>query len=204
MAPKKTPRLSQFSRRRHDDTKFNAYWEANKTAAMEVFNLPELLEVILPNLDMKTLLLAQGVNTKFKTTIENSEECQDKLFFRLKEERGKDGVDMLNPMLVKSRIASGCGSYLGRCKCDACVNEKWTFTFDVSKLPQHASARRMALSWRVQDFCPPSRTPLEYVLRASGGTRIGGWRLPDTEQVGEENWFCPEDYADCDPYYESA
>nr|OQO30500.1 hypothetical protein B0A51_01729 [Rachicladosporium sp. CCFEE 5018] len=205
MAPKKTPRLGQFARRRYEDTKFNAYWEANKTPAMEVFNIPELLEVILPHLDMKTLLFAQGVNTKFKTTIEKSEECQDKLFFRLKEGRGEDGVDMLNPLLVKGRATSGC-RYPDAgmdCTCEQCVNETWTFKIDPSKRPSYASARRMFLSWRVQDICPPAGTTFEYVGLTCTCEVAMGWRVTDPGLSSDEEYDEDEcgDYDDRDYFY---
>lgn len=50
-------------------------------AAHKVFGTVELLEKILVNLDMKTLLLSQRVNADFNTVITESSKCQKKLFF---------------------------------------------------------------------------------------------------------------------------
>ncbi|OQN95884.1 hypothetical protein B0A48_18169 [Cryoendolithus antarcticus] len=160
---------------------------------MEVFNLPELLELILPHLDMKTLLFAQGVNIKFKSTIENSADCQDKLFFRLEAGRGKDGNDMLNPMVVKN-APSTCDLHeqTGNCACKACTTKKWTFNFDVSKMSKIASARRMVLSWSLREHCLAPGTDMQFIDKTPSGEEIMCWRVRDPvihviKETREEN-----------------
>lgn len=50
-------------------------------AAARVFGIVELLEMILDDVDERTLLLSQGFNRTFASTIADSAKYQNKLFF---------------------------------------------------------------------------------------------------------------------------
>ncbi|KAF2211375.1 hypothetical protein CERZMDRAFT_85541 [Cercospora zeae-maydis SCOH1-5] len=52
------------------------------TAMDRVFNTVELLEAILVNLDLKTVLMTQRVHRTWKCTIQSSPRLQEKLFLR--------------------------------------------------------------------------------------------------------------------------
>ncbi|KAK6431673.1 hypothetical protein LTR95_012168 [Oleoguttula sp. CCFEE 5521] len=145
-----------------------------KTPAMEVFDLPKLLAAILHQLDMKTLLFAQRVNKKLMTAIETSEECQDKLFFRLKEAGARAASTCSIPCSSKPPLPPA--RFM-----------EWTFKFDISMLPQHASAHRMALSWILREHCPAAGTAMQFVKKTKSGKEIMGWRVRDpTVRVGAQ------------------
>nr|OQO30501.1 hypothetical protein B0A51_01730 [Rachicladosporium sp. CCFEE 5018] len=135
-------------------------------AATAVFDLPELLDLILLNLDMKTLLLSQRVNKQWKATIDGSPNLQDQLFIKLKDHRGKDGVDAINPLLVKQiqqvpyLITHHTPRNLPRALPGAAIyeNMKCVFAFDLSTLSADASARKMTLSWCKRGNCPDPET----------------------------------------------
>lgn len=73
-----------------------------------VFGAAELLEAILFNVDMRTLLLSQRVSKDFKGTISGSPALQEALFFKAETPattRGRlDGKPMLNPLLRNTQI----------------------------------------------------------------------------------------------------
>lgn len=82
---------------------------ANPTATIEepsavdrVINTIELLEGILINLDMKTLLLSQRVSKQFNAVIAGSTSLQQALFFKQAPKDGhKYGEDGRNPLLIQ-------------------------------------------------------------------------------------------------------
>lgn len=68
--------------------------------AAEVFNIPELLEAILFELDMRSLLSSQAVNRAFEATIRGSDALREKLFFLPVPDEGQDDSELIaNPML---------------------------------------------------------------------------------------------------------
>ncbi|OQO10480.1 hypothetical protein B0A48_03777 [Cryoendolithus antarcticus] len=128
-------------------------------AATAVLELPELLETVLINLDVKTLLLSQRANKQWKAIIESSPDLQDKLFFKLKEHRGGDGVDAVNSLLMtRIRHASAAGPSHGQSIDMLLTSLDCLIAFDLSTLPAHASARRMTLSWCEREQYPAAHT----------------------------------------------
>lgn len=65
----------------HDQTLISGRTMEHSTAVQVVFHIPELLENILRNLDVKELLLCQRVSRDFRRTVEGSLRLRRKLFF---------------------------------------------------------------------------------------------------------------------------
>ncbi|KAK5713984.1 hypothetical protein LTR15_010890 [Elasticomyces elasticus] len=70
-------------------------------AGSRLTNTFELLEQVLLHTDMETIFFAQHVNGAFKTTIKNSRQLQQKLYFIAGE---AEGQPLLNPLLVKKSV----------------------------------------------------------------------------------------------------
>ncbi|KJX95619.1 hypothetical protein TI39_contig4100g00022 [Zymoseptoria brevis] len=86
---------------------------AMSSAASNVFGTAELLELILLDVDMRTLLLGQRVSKDFNNTITSSPSLQEKLFFRVKRNtivRGENpGDPEVNSLLCARDICEATG-----------------------------------------------------------------------------------------------
>ncbi|OQO10477.1 hypothetical protein B0A48_03774 [Cryoendolithus antarcticus] len=106
-------------------------------AVQAVLALPELLEQILINIDMDTLLFAQRVNRTFDATIQSSRTLQETLFFRLKPASTRIGPLVMNPWLTKPRW------FYSAPRTDT---EGWRLSLNPFTLAAESSARKMHLS----------------------------------------------------------
>ncbi|SMY27862.1 unnamed protein product [Zymoseptoria tritici ST99CH_1A5] len=83
------------------------------SAASNVFGTAELLELILLDVDMRTLLLSQRVSRDFNNAITSSPSLQEKLFFRVKRNtavRGEDpGKPQVNSLFLAQDIKQSIG-----------------------------------------------------------------------------------------------
>ncbi|OQN95885.1 hypothetical protein B0A48_18170 [Cryoendolithus antarcticus] len=135
-------------------------------AAIAVLDLPELLESVLIELDMKTLLLSQRVSKQWKASIDCSANLQDKLFFKLKDHRDEDGVDAINTLLVKysGRAPFFSSHHVPRTAPQSSLFDSllepvnYVFAFDLTVMSADASARRMTLSWCKREKYPVAGT----------------------------------------------
>ncbi|KAK6442837.1 hypothetical protein LTR95_000943 [Oleoguttula sp. CCFEE 5521] len=166
------PRLSQFQRQRYEAT-MDVKSKAAAIAGKKVLQIPELLEMVLAHLDIRTLLLLQRVNTTWKATIDNSAELQEKLFYRLTPGTHDNAINtLILPINIITREDFNYSPSFGS-------KTTWLYTLDMSTLPQHASARKMFLSrHRKPRKCPVPRESMCFVEGNYGhvnGPKVSGW-----------------------------
>lgn len=93
----------------HPRNTFNLHHNMAFEATTAVMDAAELREMILLQLDNKTLLLSQRVSKNFKAFIDNTKSIQRKLFFQLddevpclRERMRMRADDIVNPLLASS------------------------------------------------------------------------------------------------------
>ena len=81
--------------------------------ATAVFSIVELLDMILLELPIQDLLLAQRVNREFRDTIITSPRIQERLLMRPRSRRNHNGTSLLNPFLAKITKSEPYPSWVG-------------------------------------------------------------------------------------------
>lgn len=131
-------------------------------AARQVFDIAEILEMILLRVENKTLLLSQRVDTTFAATVQFSHRIQRKLFFALPAKKSDNNAQtwsMVNHLLMDFDIAFGTrGSFFRIWSPRHVVQEKrsWYFYYCVDpfnrthKPTGHESWRRMLLGDKIE------------------------------------------------------
>ncbi|KAK6442840.1 hypothetical protein LTR95_000946 [Oleoguttula sp. CCFEE 5521] len=107
--------------------------------ATTTVDLPELLEQILNHLDPRTLLLAQRVNSRFRSIISTRETLRTKLFYSLHPYSTPHDTIQMNPFLTMPHWLTN----------KLLPPTAWKFALDPFTLPPNSVARKMRLSSHV-------------------------------------------------------
>nr|OQO28927.1 hypothetical protein B0A51_03947 [Rachicladosporium sp. CCFEE 5018] len=141
-------------------------------AAPEVFGLPELLEMILVQSEMRDLLLWQRVNSTFQSVIARSGTIQEKLFFKTASVKTKHvEINWLLADHFKRRVGNGATCYVfPQYHHLSSLEERLTMGFGITNFDISAPRSHENLgpgSWRRMYFAQPSTLLLEK-MRFSG------------------------------------
>ncbi|KAK5115639.1 hypothetical protein LTR85_009810 [Meristemomyces frigidus] len=139
-----------------------------------VINTPELLESVLLNFDITTLLLSQRVSHQFKATIDDSVKLQRALWFTIDPAFATNSYQ-LNPLLMKKNTSF---------RMDARSADP--FELDLHDLG--LLARYQPGSWQKMVLVQPLRRPRTFDIMVIcvariGGPAVGGKRYLDRKYI---------------------